>query len=296
MWKCPKCETLNQGQTCVVCGEKEVQNQKLNFCPDCGKRINNASGKCEFCNTQKAPKDISEKTTKSAKKVIFSLVFLIMCLIICLIIVLCFWLYENDQTKNINSEKQDMSISINKEVTKENTGDNSVQEYESNNTVDIQNDDFKNNSNVEIENYELKFGVVGLNSSPSYTRKVNEKYSYYCDIPDNFNQYSYGDTESYISSDNTAIMQLISRENDESDDVAKVMNSVISDLGGMVSYSASGEEWFAISIEKENICYYVKGFVDEYVRKFVFYFPNEYLEVYSDYIEHIEDNFKRIEG
>lgn len=30
VWKCPKCETLNEGEACVICGEKKIVFQSVN--------------------------------------------------------------------------------------------------------------------------------------------------------------------------------------------------------------------------------------------------------------------------
>ena len=71
------------------------------------------------------------------------------------------------------------------------------------------------------------------------------------------------------------------------------MNEHISKLGGTVEYKASGKDWFALSVKKNGECYYIKGFVDQYVRMMYMEFPAEYLDGYKGYLEYMEDNYKR---
>lgn len=101
------------------------------------------------------------------------------------------------------------------------------------------------------------------------------------------------DNITYYSPDKTAVMEIIASDNASNKSVTDVMNGYIASIDGEVTYSASGETWFAVSMRKDGVAYYIKGFVDNYIREFTFDFPSEYLDVYDDYIEHIEDNFKR---
>lgn len=97
----------------------------------------------------------------------------------------------------------------------------------------------------------------------------------------------------YQPYDNSAVMEINAYSNTYNMSVQEAMNSYISLIDGTVKYSANGDTWFALSIQKDGVDYYIKCFVDHYIRYFTFSFPDQYLDVYEPYINYIEDNFKR---
>ncbi len=131
-------------------------------------------------------------------------------------------------------------------------------------------------------------------NNPTYEIINNYGYDYRCAVPEHFIKDS--DSETYYAPDDTAIMEIRAKNNTYNMTVQQALNEYIDEIGGTVTYSAKGDEWFAVSIEKDGIAYYMKGFVDHYIREFAFSFPSEYLDNYSSYIEYIEDNFKRTDG
>lgn len=130
VWKCPKCETLNQGQTCVVCGEKEAISQDVKFCPDCGKQINNKIGYCENCKRNEngyGYVQAIQQNKKTRKNAIIALFIII--LIICIMTGVFSYFVFGKKVKN-----REMPVSApaktenNSEKTKEKFGLAAVEE------------------------------------------------------------------------------------------------------------------------------------------------------------------------
>ena len=124
MWKCPKCETLNQGQTCVVCGEKEAVYQSVNFCPDCGNKIDNKIGYCKICTQNDKRYSYEQPHKSNQKNIIIVLCCVILGLIICLVgIFYYFVIHENNKTENEEIITTEEQINI---TTDKNTDENFI--------------------------------------------------------------------------------------------------------------------------------------------------------------------------
>lgn len=127
-----------------------------------------------------------------------------------------------------------------------------------------------------------------INKSPRYQGMQNYEYSYYYVVPEHFVQVN----NEYYAPDNTAKINYYAAANDGVTST-EALNSFISAIGGTVTYSAKGSDWFAVTVEKDGVIYYRKGFTDQYIREFTFVYPSVYTDVYDGYINVIEDNFKR---
>jgi len=141
------------------------------------------------------------------------------------------------------------------------------------------------------ENFEFVYGKQNILTDPTYKRVDNTRYSFYYSVPTHFIKDTY--EEIYYAPDKTAKMKVVLMSNDTGRSLSSVMNEYINGIGGDVTYSANGETWFALSITSNGNSYYIKGFVDHYVRAFIFSCPKEYVDIYSGYINYIEGNSKR---
>ena len=73
MWKCPKCETINQGNVCVICGTKEVS-----YCPNCGNEIDSNINYCQFCADEEKQKlDSKKELHKKTRNRIIAVILLL---------------------------------------------------------------------------------------------------------------------------------------------------------------------------------------------------------------------------
>lgn len=266
------------------------------FCPQCGKENKKESVFCFNCgnNLQGGSTVIPEKikaennTPKKKKSNSALIVVLIIALVAIITLGICacgviFMFIKSTNSAPVRREAEPVTVATAVVAEVEEPIFEEMTEMVLAEETDV----------VGIYDPYLRAGMSGLNEYPTYTKITNEKYSYYCDVPDNFTQYEFGDTKSYVSEDYTAIMKIASRVNYDGYTAKEVLNMRIEELGGYVHYSTSKNDWFALSvIVDEDMCYYIKGYAEEYVREFIFYFPYEYIDIYDDYIEHIEDNFK----
>ncbi len=132
-----------------------------------------------------------------------------------------------------------------------------------------------------------------LVANPKYEIMENSAWDYYCAVPDHFEETTGPESNAYYLTDGTAEMSVGAKNNYSKLSVQGALDKYIGETGGAVTYSATGDDWYAVSVTKDGMVYYRKCFVDEYIRAFSFKFPEEYLDIYDDYIEYIEDNFKR---
>ncbi len=304
MWKCQNCGADNQGDICSVCGVKNPEltvQRSNNYCAKCGSKIDASIGYCQFCNP-----GVIKPTEKSSKKLVAVLISAIAVLIVLLVILCCFFMINQNSNDENYVEPQNVAeetVETEPDVPLDGDDYDEPEPYEPqkpgkpDEATDIT---FINNNHwVGFPGgFGFAYGVTSLNTNPTYGRSTENLY--YCDIPDNFmylETVGSGNniTKSYAPTNQTALMQLVVQENTAGDDVTTVKNRFWTDVGGTVTYSPSGDDWFAMSIENGDDCYYIKGFVDDYIREFIFCFPKEYMDVYSGYVEHIEDNYKTID-
>lgn len=290
MWKCEKCETINDSDVCAICGEKRP------IVPNAPEQNQNRN------NNQQVKVDkemVTEHTTPSKKDTDNRLLLgvLIGIIIVLLVVISSFMIYFFVVQKDDDNHERDRQQTV--EMTEmpeaETTGDDN--QNPSSTIRPMPGETTTETINQQL--YPADF-VYGVSSSefdlyPTYTRVSNSAYSWYCDIPDNFEQYVYGSQPCYRAMDGTAIMRIEARPNDYGDTVEEVRADYINSMNGVDQLKAKGSDWFASSFTVNGITYYKKCYVDHYIRSFEFVFPKEYLDmhVYDEYIEHIEDNFKR---
>lgn len=309
---CPDCGNILEKDAafCNECGKKisnENDNEENIYCPKCGKSQNINALFCGECGAKLTETIDSQINNNKIKKKDRGLIILIVLLIIVIIssATVVYWVYTSNQSidvemPNIYTDTSSESSSNEKEIESENNY-KTDETYETNVTEKtekpVQTEEAKQTNeiisdvNTYTEQFSYAYNQDNINENPTYKRVEDSQYSYYCAVPMHFIEDIEG--RQYRAPDNTAIMKIIADNNRSNMTVEQAMNEYISEVGGTVTYSAKGDTWFAVSMEKDGIAYYMKGFVDHYIREFSFSFPTEYLGIYDIYINYIEDNFKR---
>lgn len=292
---CPVCKNkLEAGMVfCNKCGHKvknETDEIEHRYCPKCGKPINKNALFCRGCGIRLAANTTGGQEKLQKKKDV-SLIVLIIILIVVLLGcgATLFWTYHANRN-DISTEFSDGPIESEKK-------DNAIsKDEETNETRGIGDDaDEAASNDISLDASEFSYALnqTNINANPVYKTVSDSEYNYYCAVPAHFVEDVAG--HMYHAPDKTALMNIYAESNVYDLNVEQVMNQYIYEVGGTVTYSASGDTWFAVSMEKDGVTYYMKGFVDHYIREFTFNYPSEYVEVYDKYINYIEDHFKRMD-
>ena len=306
---CDKCgyQLGKDALYCPQCGNNTqntiMDNRNKQRCPKCENLLDDMDDFCGECGFNIKTDENSSIAIHSEKPSKMLLISLISTIVLLSAIVVCLLISQNEKEKltKINSNFNQETTHIN-ETDKENSDkaaedfndEDSLEDVSDKNYTDYEVEEPKHSTFGKNENvYSFRSGEQNLTTEPTYVTVSDSQYSYYCHVPNHFVKDDTSDHITYYSPDKTAVMKIIAFNNSSNKSVADVMNNYIASIGGEVTYSASGESWFAVSIRKDNVAYYIKGFVDHYIREFTFDFPIEYLDIYDDYISHMEDNFKR---
>lgn len=147
-----------------------------------------------------------------------------------------------------------------------------------------------NNGYVKKENKDKKYDVY-----------VDEKYNFYCAIP---NEYKISDSVDNVNrvvlsnKDSSILIFIGASENKFDLKIDDLMEQYVSTLGNKVDYKAHGDNWYAISKNYKGVSYYKKSFIKEgLILWFEFNIKDESIKtpedkkVIADTIEYIEDNF-----
>ncbi len=298
--RCNNCgrEIADDSLFCSECGSKIFQ---ANTCKNCGSILNEGAAFCQNCGTP-VNAGMAQNFTpvppanKKGKETIILIVALL--LVSFAVSVLAGFFYLNNGADNKN-EKPAETESVSKETKEPEDSDipeapkkpeKSEMPEETEEPEESEKPVNTHKTGEEKGEFPYRFNEYAIIEYPTYTRIYNDDYSYYCAVPDHFRILSDG---IYYAPDNTALMTITADVNFEALSTEQVMYRYIAEIGGKVSYSATGDEWFALSMEKDGISYYRKCYVDHYIRAFSFSFPDEYLDIYDKYINYIEDNFRR---
>ena len=132
-----------------------------------------------------------------------------------------------------------------------------------------------------------------------YSEYHNDEYAYKYNIPNSFgieesHSNSHFAESRYTTPDGTAYIDMGAKRNNTELSLQTVLDGTIDSLGGSAEYETSGNDWFAIRVQKNGIVYYQKCYVDEYIRYFEMVYPSEYSNIYDNYINEIESGFSRV--
>ncbi len=296
MMPCPNCGEFvdariapNQTAFCSNCGFKLHQNKEgvpqndIKFCGNCGNKLSENSIFCDNCGhkvqneittealTIKSPQNTDLKRTKRKRNFFIFLTVLLWSMVVFVISLIGYSFYI-DNISNETEQKQ--NISSQKEYVQYDTG---VIENEQ---ADIE----ETTENV----------IINIIDTPTYYRLESPEYSYYIDIPTHFVEDKHSDKKYRIFNDpdGTASIAVLVNENFDRKTSEVLLQEVIEDFGDSITYKANGDSWIAMSATADSISTYQKIFVKDNIYTFRFTCDEEYVDVYKNYIEHIEDNFK----
>lgn len=265
---------------CTKCGAENAEN--ANFCRKCGAKVEHQPHDGEppkpAYNYQNS--HVTHETyvrPQNSKNNLLYIIIALLAVAVVACIITIFLLFagnnaSNDYETNIPAEeKQSESVKSKK--------------------LELPEKSQKTEENTPTDN-----GVV-LN--PSYTVYTDNEYSFVCPYPSHFLKKQGFDDDTlrlYLEAPTgTASMSINAVENFDGLSVDEVMEFAIKSFGGEVSYKASGDTWFALSMKKNDVYCYRKCFVDgNYIRYFDFRCSKAELDSgYTKYIEYIEKNFRR---
>lgn len=131
-----------------------------------------------------------------------------------------------------------------------------------------------------------------------YKKFISKDYGFYCAYPADFavSQENTNDALlTAISPDGTAIMMIQAAKNWDNLSTEEALTRYISMFNGEVQYRASGNTWYAASVKVGDRVYYRKAFVRSgVIYCFSFEYDDKDKNLYSPYIEYMEDHFKRL--
>ncbi|MBO5007933.1 MAG: zinc ribbon domain-containing protein [Clostridia bacterium] len=259
---------------------------------------------------QPQQRDYNPPSTTRRNLLIFFIVFFSVVLI-GLLVFIGFMMSSSVATREHGTDRDDTSVVRSEE--KHTPSDNKSTENEADKSDDKEDESAKkvkkskkaggasnskkDSGRVKVDTgFGFAYGVAIEDTKRDYTTLTSRDYSYKCDFPSDF-EYEFDDGEEirYAAADNTAYMDIGAGENLLGLTASEVKANTQANVDGTVTYEAIGDDWYAMSIEKDGVSYYQKCFVDEYIRYFEVVCPTEYVDVYDDYITEIEATFKRTE-
>jgi len=280
----------------MVCNKCGYQlSRDASFCPQCGSKVKNSEKKHGFSEGD---------SEKRAAKVPWGLIIILTVVTIAVAAVIGVFVVVSNQIKSHIDDSEQEQISVQRiekkpveQVSEKEDEPEAEKEKEEVKAEDKAEDKAEAPEpdaewNEAEEDFDFRFGATGIVTNPDYQMIYDNNYSFYCYVPSHFLKYETLGGVRYYAPDKTAVLDITAYINSANRTPKELLDARIAELGGEVTYSASGDTWFAVSIRKNGVSYYTKCFVDHYVREFRFNFPTEY-EMYRDYVEYIEDHFKR---
>ena len=244
---------------------------------------------------RKQPKKESFKEEKNPSQnnvLVFIIAFLVV-VVVALATVLGFMAVRTMNQDGDNTTSQEEVLQDNKQ--KEDTPAKKDKEQEDEEDEEDKEDEEKENADSDGA-FEFKYGLNPGNSDRTYSTITSTDFSYKCALPSDFKfKKDFGDRQRYVAKDKSAYIDIGAVKNSNKLSVDAVLANTKSDIGGNSLHDSLGEDWFALSMEKDGICYYQMCYVDEYIRYFEMVFPKEYTDAYELYVEEISDSFVRTE-
>jgi len=293
---CPNCGELvnacvipNQTAFCSNCGFNLHQNKEsisqddIKFCGNCGNKLSANSIFCDNCGHKVQDKNTTESSTikmpqntelnkTKRKRNLFIILTVFLWLMVVFVISLIGYSFYID---NISNETEQI----------QNTA--SQQEYVQYETDVIESEQ----ADIEVNTEDA---IINIIDSPTYYRLESPKYSYYIDIPTHFIEDKHSDEKyrMFNAPDGTAAIAVLVNENFDQKTSDVLLQEIIEDYGDGITYKANGDSWIAMSATTDSISTYQKIFIKDNIYTFRFTCDEEYVDIYKNYIEHIEDNFK----
>lgn len=250
--------------------------------------------------TQPAPKKVPEKpepkpaskTTKPQNKntaLICAVVFLATVVVIlgaALVIVL---LKDNKPVETVTDTVSDKAETVIQKKTNEEENESKEEFPEGESVL------FEEVTGVKIDTgFSFKTDAVIESADADYNTLKGSDYR--CDVPSGFEFVYDSDGEiRYAEKNGTAYMDIGITENTDAVSMDEIKSKALSDIGGSVLSSDSGDNWYSVTVEKGSVIYHHKCIVNGGTVVYCeLVYPSVYDELYRVYIEDIYSSFELI--
>lgn len=278
MWKCPKCETQNNSSFCAICGEqKPIQQNSVQ------EQQSIAPQRVEVQNAT-----VFNEATPVAKK---PTALIVVCIILALLLICAIAVSVIVITNVINRDDAPAQVEVHSATIKKETADAQDKEV-------IEQDVEEEAEPEDDENAQGKtINTIAEDSEGNeYMIYQNSKYGFYCAYPAHFDEITVTGVnalKTFESPDGSASMTIRACRDQNGITIEDAMEDFYSACGGYVSYEASGDTWYAASIEIGERSLYRKLFIENgNIYCMDFETDAEDVDFYGVYIEYIEDNFE----
>ena len=99
----------------------------------------------------------------------------------------------------------------------------------------------------------------------------------------------------YRAEDNTAYVDVGAFENVDVLTRSDVKSAIKEELNGEILREENGDGWFIMTTKKDDVVYYIKCFVGDYIKYMEFVNPSQYSSVYDIFINDMEPLFQSVE-
>lgn len=299
MWKCPCCETINDGEFCVICNaEKPSVVQKPTTQFQNTQEVHTGNVPKQYPSQPNHDEHYATPDTKNTTKIVALILAFILAFVLGAMGIMIYMMS--------NDSDEITSVESGTEETQTETVQQSVKEVETpesylfSSETKIANDDeslvagdsgFVFNTNPEPEDIiaNPRYADLGENNKFSGT----PVYSFRCWVPDHF--IANASYNTFYAPDETAIMQIVDRENINGITTAQVKTNYKNRVKlDEITYEIQRSDNFACSGIKGDVGYYIRGYIGDRIRTFTFVWPMKYV-TYQDYVELIEDKFNKSE-
>ena len=278
MWKCPKCETVNQNSThCVICGEAKPQNkmQQHSTLPLSHIRpFDNRTVK-------------TEQVVKTKNNTWLIIIIVLIAILIAMLALVAGILLGSKQSDSAASDHT-ATVTVNSDSSEKplltaEPEQTTLPDAAPSKTTAPQ---------TTVPAKKIPNNIPSVKSG--YGLYTNANYEFFCAYPT-----TYTETSPYLpnmlkcfkSRDGLTEMTISVVPGFGNLSGKQALNSLIASSSGNVDYRASKNNWYAVSIAEGSTKYYRKAFV--YDNNLIYFdFFTEYGEPDSTAIEYIEDHFK----
>lgn len=278
MWTCQNCETCNNTENCIVCGNKrpypEIYTKTQEY------PVTNSDQQFVNNSRDRQYNNVPKKRTNA---------LIVVCIIVGMLLVattafLVGVLISNQSNKT--SSDLPSNVTHSESVSYQSDEEQNIDEADD---TEIYDNEFDDSDTSESDYSPL---VI---DGEEYGMYKSIKYNFYCAYPAYFYEVpadGINALKKYESPDGTAVMTIRASENSDNITIYDAMNDYKQACGGIADYSANGDTWFAMASEYNGRSYYRKLFITAgniYCMDFEMNTHDE--DYYGPFIEVIEDNF-----
>jgi len=298
MWKCLNCGNINEGRFCGACGTpKPLENYQSNQQGNQQgiNRSNQQSVRENAYVGSNYPQRSKPKKKKNTMIIVSTLLIII--LIITGMVVFVMLNDKATETERDNEGSQQEISTGEKDEQKDKKKEDDKSKINEEKAEETVSDTEEKESDEEISEPEDEaLEVPETDDIPSYAVYKNATYNFECAYPTDFVNVApegINAVKTLQSQDGTAVMIIRACENSDGISIDDAMKDYYNVYGDDVTYQANGDTWYVFARESGNKSYYRKCFIKNgNIYCMDFEFNREDMDIYSPYIEYIEDNFR----